>query len=402
MCQTHTSGVAHTIDPMLNLSALQQAQRDYFASHATRDIAFRRAQLQKLYVAVKRHEHALLDALHADLHKGDTEGYFSEIGFTLNECRHALMNLGRWVRPKMVRPALVQLPATAWVYPEPRGVALIIAPFNYPLMLVLVPLIGALAAGDTAVLKPSEYTPHVAQAVEDLVRETFAPELVTVVQGDAEIAKQLLALPWDFIFFTGSTEVGRIVAKAAAQHLTPCLLELGGKSPTIVAADADIALAAKRIAWGKWINAGQTCIAPDYVLVDRRVEQALLNELGKILHQFYGEDARQSKDYGRIVSVRHAERLADLMASGRVVQGGQVEVSERYIAPTVLTDVAHDSPIMQEEIFGPLLPVIAYDTLDEALRLINAKPVPLSLYAFHKIKRYKTGCCARPNRATLV
>lgn len=371
---------------MLNLPALQQAQRDYFASHGTKDIMFRRTQLQKLYAAVKQHERALLDALHADLHKGDTEAYFSEIGLVLSECSHALANLERWARPKVVRPALVQLPATCWVYPESRGVSLIIAPFNYPLMLILVPLIGALAAGDTAVLKPSEYTPHVAQAIDNLVRETFAPELVTVVQGDAEIAKQLLALPWDFIFFTGSTGVGRIVAQAAAQHLTPCLLELGGKSPTIVAADADIALAAKRIAWGKWINAGQTCIAPDYVLVDRRVEQALLDALSQILRQSYGEDARLSNDYGRIVSVRHAERLVGLMASGRVVHGGQVDVHERYIGPTVLSDVALDSPIMQEEIFGPLLPVIGYDSLDEALRWVNARPAPLSLYVFSQDK----------------
>ncbi len=379
--------VAHTIDTMLNLAAVQQAQRDFFASHATKDVAFRQAQLRALYAAVKKREAKLLAALYADLHKGNVEGYFSEVGFVLNECSHALANITRWARPNMVRPALVQLPATCWVYPEPLGMALIIAPYNYPLQLLLAPLIGALAAGDTAVLKPSEYTPHVAQAIEDMVRETFDPAVVTVVQGDAEVSKQLLALPWDFIFFTGSTSVGRVVAQAAAQHLTPCLLELGGKSPAIVTADADIVSTAKRIAWGKWINAGQTCVAPDYVLVDRRIAQSLLNELSNTVRRFYGEDAQQSVDYGRIVNARHFQRLAALMASGRVVQGGQMDVATRYIAPTILTDVALDSPIMQDEIFGPLLPVIAYDTLDEALAWVNARPTPLSLYVFSQNKQ---------------
>ena len=367
---------------MSNVLTVQQAQRRYFDSQATKDIAFRRAQLCKLSAAIKKHERNLLAAVRTDLHKGDTEGYFSEIGLVLGECRHALANLESWTRPRRVRTAVAQLPSTCWIYPEPRGLSLIIAPFNYPVLLALSPLVGALAAGDTAIIKPSEYTPHVSQALADLVSDTFAPELVTVVQGDAETSKQLLALAWEFIFFTGSTNVGKIVAQAAAQHLTPCLLELGGKSPAIVAVDADLESTAKRIVWGKWINAGQTCIAPDYVLVDRQVEQSLLQRLGQTLDRFYGADPQHSADYGRIVSDRHVERLVKLMASGRVVHGGQVDRAERYIAPTLLTDVRLNSPIMQEEIFGPLLPVIAYDTLDEALAWVNAWPKPLSLYVF--------------------
>ncbi len=364
------------------INRIYQAQQQFFATYASRDIPFRKAQLHKLHSAVKIHEHRLLDALHADLHKSAIEGYLTEIGLVLSECSHALAHVHQWARPKMIRPALVQLPSTCWIYPQPRGISLIIAPFNYPLQLALVPLVGALAAGNTAVIKPSEYTPHVSAAIAELVRETFDPQVVAVVEGDADVARQLLVHEWDYIFFTGSTSVGKVVAQAAAQHLTPCLLELGGKSPAIVAADADIRQTAKRIAWGKWVNAGQTCVAPDYVLVDRRVEQPLLAALGQVLHQFYGEDAQRSPDYGRIVNTRHYERLAALIPSGRVVQGGQMDRTERYIAPTILTDVALDSPIMQEEIFGPLLPVIPYDSLDQALGWVNARPKPLALYIF--------------------
>lgn len=366
----------------LDIAELHQRQRAFFDQRHTQDLAQRRIQLRQLPRAIKHYEPRLLAAVKADLGKGAVEGYFSEIGLVLGECRHALANLGRWTRPQFVPMALAQLPATCWVQREPRGQSLIIAPFNYPIMLALGPLVGALAAGDTAAIKPSEYTPTVAQVLAELVRETFAPEWVSVVQGDAAVVRQLLAQHWDFIFFTGSTHVGKIIAQAAAQHLTPCVLELGGKSPTIIAADADLERTAKRIVWGKWINAGQTCIAPDYVLVQRSVMPPLIDRLRETLRQFYGPDPQRDAGYGRIVNPRHVDRLAALMASGKVVHGGQIDRDDRFIAPTLLTDVALDSPIMQEEIFGPLLPIIAYDTLDEALAWINAKPIPLSLYVF--------------------
>lgn len=282
----------------LDIAALHQAQRTYFNQHHTRDLSQRRMQLQRLRDAIQRHETRLLAAVKADLGKGSVEGYFSEIGLVLGECRHALANLGRWTRPRKVPPALAQLPATCWVQSEPRGQSLIIAPFNYPIMLALGPLVGALAAGDTAVIKPSEYTPTVAQALAELVREAFAPEWVSVVQGDAAVVRELLAQTWDFIFFTGSTTVGKIIAQAAAQHLTPCVLELGGKSPTLIAADADLDRTAKRIAWGKWINCGQTCIAPDYVLVQRAVMQPFMDRLRATLQQFYGADPERDAGYG--------------------------------------------------------------------------------------------------------
>jgi aldehyde dehydrogenase (NAD+) len=359
-----------------------ERQRKFFQTGATRPVAFRRAQLEKLRAALERHEAALLAALQADLGKSPFQGYASELGLAHAELRHALKNLARWTRPQRGRTPWFIAPARGWVQAEPYGVALILGPWNYPAQLLLTPLVSAIAAGNCTVLKPSELAPRTAEALAALVRETFAPEFVSIVTGGADTAAALLAERWDKIFFTGSTRVGRIVAGAAAKQLTPITLELGGKCPAIVCGDADLKLAAKRIAWGKFLNAGQTCVAPDFVLVQRGGRESFLAALRAAVEQFYGADARQSADYGRIGSAGHFARLVNFLRDGKVCLGGAHDAAERFLAPTILTDVAPDAPVMQEEIFGPILPVLEFDKLDDALALLRGRPTPLALYVF--------------------
>ena len=280
-----------------------------------------------------------------------------------------------------VRQDLVA-PARGWVQPEPFGVALILGPWNYPLQLLLTPLASAIAAGNGVVLKPSELAPHTAEAIAELIRNNFADEFVAVVNGGAEVAEALLRERFDTIFFTGSTRVGQAVMTAAARHLTPVSLELGGKCPTLVCADAPVELAARRIAWGKFLNAGQTCVAPDFVLVDRRVREPFVAALQKSLREFYGTDPQRSEDYGRIVNARHFERLTNYLRDGRVVHGGETDAPDLFIAPTILTEVSPNAPVMQEEIFGPILPVLEFDRLDDVLTALRERPTPLALYLF--------------------
>ena len=366
----------------MNFSAVIQCQRDYFQSGASRSLEFRRAQLQKLSHALEQHEAALLAALQADLGKSPFQGYSAELGLVQSELRHALKHLQRWAAPSGRRTPWFVAPASGWAQAEPYGVALILGPWNYPVQLLLTPLISAIAAGNCVVLKPSELAPRSAEAIAALVRETFAPEFVSLVTGDAEVAAAVLAERFDKIFFTGSTRVGRAVMAAAAQHLTPVTLELGGKCPTIVCSDANIELAAKRIAWGKFLNAGQTCVAPDFVLVQSGVREPFLAALKESLSAFYGADARFSTDYGRIVNARHFERLVDYLCEGKIFHGGAHDATDRFIAPTILTNVALESPVMQEEIFGPILPVLEFEQLDDALALLRGKSTPLALYIF--------------------
>jgi aldehyde dehydrogenase (NAD+) len=277
-------------------------------------------------------------------------------------------------------------PASAWVQPEPLGVALIIGPWNYPFQLLLSPLVGAIAAGNCAILKPSEHAPHTAGLVADLIRSVFDSNYVAVVEGDAEVSQQLLAEKFDHIFFTGGTEIGRIVMQAAAKNLTPVTLELGGKSPCIVDRTTRLDYAAKRIAWGKFINAGQTCIAPDYLLVDRTVKVEFMTHLLKAIQDLYGDDPAASPDFARIINQRQLTRLKSLLNSGKVVLGGDVNEADRYISPTVLDEVTWTDLVMESEIFGPILPVLTYDRLDEAIDQINARPKPLALYVFSEDK----------------
>lgn len=361
---------------------LIQRQRAFFQSGATRPLEFRRAQLQKLRDALEAGEAALLGALHADLRKPAAEAYLGEVGFVLSEIRHTLRHLPTWMKPQPRRVPLLAWPGQGFIHPEPFGVALIIGPWNYPLQLLLLPLVGAVAAGNCAVLKPSELAPHTAAAVAKLLREVFAEEYIAVCEGEREVAEALLRERFDKIFFTGSTKIGRSVMAAAAQHLTPVTLELGGKCPCIVCADAPLEVTARRIAWGKFMNAGQTCVAPDFVLVDRRIREELVRSLLQAIREFYGENPQQSPDYGRIINRRHFDRLTSLLGAGCVAHGGQHDAQDLYLAPTLLTDVPPESSVMQEEIFGPILPVLVFDQLADALALLRDRPTPLALYLF--------------------
>ena len=367
-----------------------QRQRAYFQTGATRSVAFRRAQLERLAGALERHEAALLAALKADLGKSPGQGYASEFGLVQTEIRHALRHLSRWAAPRRCRTPWFVAPARGWVQPEPLGVALILGAWNYPVQLLIAPLVSAIAAGNCVVLKPSELAPRTAKAITQLIHGCFEEQLVTVVNGGADVAAALLGERFDKIFFTGSTRVGRLVMAAAAKHLTPVTLELGGKCPAIVCADAAIALAARRIAWGKFMNAGQTCVAPDFVLVAREAREPFAAAMKGALHGFYGDDPARCEDYGRIVNQAHFERLVNYLRDGKVVHGGQHDVKDLFIGPTILADVSPNAAVMQEEIFGPILPVLEFERLDEALAMLRDRPSPLALYVFTRDRATET------------
>lgn len=367
------------------IPALAERARALYRSESTRGLAARRGRLLKLRAALEANEAKVFAALKADLNKSMQEAYLTELGLVYEELGYALKHLASWMKPERRGVPLALMPATTYRYPEPLGTVLIISPWNYPLQLILVPLVGALAAGCTVVLKPSELAPATAELVEFLCREAFGDDgSVLVVQGGPEVSQQLLAEKWDLVFFTGSTRVGQVVMEAAAKHLTPVVLELGGKSPCIVDDDIDLEVTARRIAWGKTVNAGQTCVAPDYLLVHQAVKRPLLEALGRALQALHGADPAKSPDYGRIINARHFSRLVGLMSGGRVALGGQVDEATRFIAPTVLTDVDLSHPLMQEEIFGPLLPVVEVPDLQAAIRFVNERPKPLALYAFSR------------------
>jgi len=365
------------------ITARIESVRKGFESGVLHSITDRKAQLEALRTMLVDHEGTLTDALYDDLGKSAIEAYTTEIGFTISEIDHALKHVAGWAKPRRVSLPLHLRPGSARIHPEPVGTVLIIAPWNYPLQLVLAPLVAAMAAGNTAVVKPSEIAPATAEALERLIPEYVDQSAVQVVNGAVPETTALLAARWDHIFYTGNGTVGRIVMEAASKHLTPVTLELGGKSPAIVTSHANLAVAGRRIAWGKWTNAGQTCVAPDYVLVDRTVASRFISEMSTAVTAFYGSDPFASPDYGRMVSDHHFERVTGLLAgAGTVTHGGSHDAATRYIAPTVITDVDADAPIMREEIFGPLLPVLTYETLDEAIVFVNARDKPLALYAF--------------------
>ena len=324
----------------------------------------------------------LLAALHADLGKSPHEAYTSEIAFLLGEIRHAIRHLPSWVKPERRKSPLIAWPAKSTVRREPFGVALIIGPWNYPLQLLLSPLVGAIAAGNCAILKPSEMAPHTAGLVDRLIRATFPEEFITSIQGGRETAEALLGEKFDTIFFTGSTRTGRAVMAAAARHLTPVTLELGGKCPCIVGEDAPVDLTARRIVWGKFMNAGQTCVAPDHVWVHQRIAPALLDAMKRTLVEFYGSSPKDSPDYGRIINAAHHERLTGYLNDGQIAFGGESDPASRYLAPTILTQPRLDSPVMTDEIFGPILPVIGFSDIGEVLQELRERPKPLAVYLF--------------------
>ncbi|WP_448562632.1 aldehyde dehydrogenase family protein [Trichothermofontia sp.] len=363
-------------------------QRQFFATGRTRPLAFRRAQLQQLRRQIVAHEAQILEALHTDLRKPQFEAYGAEIYLVLEEIDRAIKHLPTWMRPQRVKVPPMAQPGRAMLIPEPLGVVLIISPWNYPFQLSLLPLVGAIAAGNCAVLKPSEIASATATLIADLIKTTFDPAFVCVVTGGPETSQRLLAERFDHIFFTGGTAIGKLVMAAAAQHLTPVTLELGGKSPCLVDRDIDLVTTARRIVWGKFANAGQTCIAPDYLLVDRAIHAPLLTAMQTCLREFYGDDPAQSPDYARIINDRHFQRLTALLSDGQIVVGGETNAGDRYIAPTILDHVSPDAPVMQEEIFGPILPVLTYDTLEDAIAFVNDRPKPLALYCFSRNPNY--------------
>jgi len=357
-------------------------QREFFATGATRDPAFRREALRRLKRGLLEHERELVKALEADLGKSESEAYLSEIAPVVMELNHAIRNVFRWSRPKRTKTPIALFGAGSRMYPEPYGVALIISPWNYPVLLTLRPLIGALAAGNCVVVKPSEWTGAVSAALARLIAAVFPPEHVACAEGGVETSEALLAQRFDYVFFTGSPRVGKIVYEKAAALLTPVTLELGGKSPCIVAEDANLRLAAKRIVWGKLLNAGQTCVAPDYLLVHRRVKDALVREIAARAEAVYGPDMLRHERYPRVLNERHFRRLNGYLEGAKVLFGGRSDEASLRIELTLLDEPDRDAPVMREEIFGPILPVVAYDELSDAIRMIGDGPKPLACYVF--------------------
>ncbi len=360
--------------------------RRAFDSGVTRPLEWRLSQLRQFAAMLRDNESAMVEALRQDLGKPEFEAFIGETGFMMADVTYVMKHLPRWVKPRRVKAPLAVQPAKARVYSEPLGVVLIIAPWNYPIQLAFAPLVGALAGGNCAVIKPSEVAPASSALMAKLVPKYFDRDAVAVIEGGVPETTTLLAQRFDHIFYTGNGTVGRIVMEAAAKHLTPVTLELGGKSPAIVDRDVDLDVAARRIAWGKWFNAGQTCVAPDYVLVHESVEQALLERLRAALRDFYGDDPKRSESYARIVNKRHHARLSRLLDSGEKVVGGETDVDSKYIAPTVLRNVDPGSPVMADEIFGPILPVLTVPDIDAAIEFVNERPKPLALYVFTRDK----------------
>jgi aldehyde dehydrogenase (NAD+) len=377
--QTQTPTPATDANQVTNVVA---RLRDGFDSGRTRPLEWRARQLRRMKTMLEEREAEFLDALAADLGKPRLEGWATDLGIVINEIDHALRHLAGWMRPERVWTPLAQRPGRAAIHREPFGVVLVIAPWNYPVHLLLLPMVGALAAGNAAVGKPSEVTANTSAALARIVPEYLDRDCIAIVEGGVPETQALLAERLDYVFYTGNGRVGRVVMEAAAKHLTPVTLELGGKSPVIVDDDANVEVAARRIAFGKFLNAGQTCIAPDYVLVARDRGDELVQQIGRAIRDFYGPDPAASPDYARIVNDAHFRRLEKLLADGTPAVGGGTRAEERYIAPTVLRDVSPDAEVMTEEIFGPILPVLSVADADEAIEFVNERDKPLALYLF--------------------
>ena len=346
------------------------------------DINYRKQSLIKLLDCVQKHEDEIIQALYADFKKPAFEAVVSETGYIVSELKHTINNINKWAKPKMVLPSLLNFPSTDHIYSEPYGKVLIIAPWNYPYQLSLCPLIAAVAAGNQVVVKPSELTPNTSKIVSRIIRETFDKNHVDCIEGNAGVAKELLSQHWDYIFFTGSVAVGKSVAKAAAENLTPVTLELGGKNPCIIDETANLKLAAKRIVWGKFLNAGQTCIAPDYLLVSKKVKPAFVELLKTEIKTAYGENPEASTDFARIINGKNWKRLALMLKNEKVIAGGEINEDAFYIAPTLIDEPKLDSEVMKDEIFGPILPILSYSTEADLDKIIRKYEKPLSLFVF--------------------
>ncbi|MDR1748729.1 MAG: aldehyde dehydrogenase [Spirochaetaceae bacterium] len=370
----------------MDITEMLVNQRRFFESGKTLPRQFRGEMLGKLREAILRKEQEILAALHEDLGKSDFEAYATEVSIVLNELAYVRKRLRSWMRPRRASAGIINFPSGGRIYPDPYGVCLIMAPWNYPFQLSFAPLIAAMAAGNTVILKPSNYAPAISAVMEKLLTEVFPPEYIAVVEGGREANQGLLCERFDYIFFTGGVTVGKLVMESASRYLTPVTLELGGKSPCIVDETADIKLAAKRIAWGKCINSGQTCVAPDYILAHESVKKELVAEIGKNITLFFGEDPSSNPEFPKIINEKHFQRLKELLKTGKIACGGNTNEAERRISPTVFEDTRWEDAIMQEEIFGPILPVLTFTDLNDAIASINRRPHPLALYLFTSSK----------------
>jgi len=371
------------------MKQLLSQHRTFFETQKTKEIPFRKDFLKKLLAEIELQEDAICDALYADFKKPKFETLAAETQFVMAELKSAIQKLNTWTRPKRISGTLLNWPSSDYIYKEPYGTVLIIAPWNYPFQLAIAPLIGAIAAGNTAVIKPSEITPNTSKIVADIIKKVFPEDYVTVVEGGVETSQDLLAQKWDYIFFTGSTRVGQIVYESAAKHLTPVTLELGGKNPTIVDSTATIDVAAKRIVWGKFLNAGQTCIATDYILVHKSVKNELIEALKSAITQFYGKNVEASTDYARTVSKNHYEGLVEMLAGETILFGGEKNDNDNYLAPTLVDEPQRNSKLMKGEIFGPILPIIGYETEEDIHSYIINYGKPLATYVFSNNKSFQ-------------
>lgn len=371
------------------ITNLVNIQKEYFNKNETKDLNFRINALKKLKDLIIINEKEILDSLYKDLRKSNFESYETEIGIILEEINYTVKNLKKWSKPKKVRTNIINFKSKSYIYNDPYGVVLIIAPWNYPFQLTMAPLIGAIAAGNCTVIKTSEYAPNTSSVLVEMINKNFSPEFIKVLEGGRETNERLLNEQFDYIFFTGSVPVGKIVMQKAAKNLIPITLELGGKSPLIVNDDIDTKLAAKRIVWGKFLNAGQTCVAPDYLIVHKNVKERLLKDIENTIHNFYGKEIIESPDYPRIINQRHFERLTKLMKEGNIVIGGKVNQDDLFIEPTVIDNVNLDSLIMDDEIFGPLLPVLEFENITQIYDIVRQYPKPLALYVFTKDKNFE-------------
>ncbi|MBJ2172926.1 aldehyde dehydrogenase [Aureibaculum sp. A20] len=366
-----------------------QQQRSFFKTQQSKEVLFRKKALKRLRQEIVNREDDICDALYADFKKPRFETLAAETQFVLAELKHVLKNIDEWASPERVDSSWMNWPSADFIYKEPYGSVLIIAPWNYPFQLAIAPLIGAIAAGNTAVVKPSEVTPNTAAIVSEIINAVFDSRHVTVVEGGVEVSQQLLAEKWDAIFFTGSSNVGQIVYESAAKHLTPVTLELGGKNPCIVDETASIALAAKRIVWGKFLNAGQTCIATDYILVHENVKDKLIKALEQSITKCYGENVEASPDFARIVNQKHFTRLKEMLDGEEKLFGGKHNVADNFLAPTLVNESKLDSKLMAGEIFGPILPIISYQTFEDIEQYISNYEKPLATYVFSTNKKFQ-------------
>ncbi|HID0815647.1 aldehyde dehydrogenase [Clostridium botulinum] len=371
---------------MENIRNILEKQKSFFDKGYTKDINFRIEALKKLKHNIKINENNIFKALKIDLNKSEFETFITEIGIVYDEINGAIKNIKKWSKPKKVKTPITNFLASSYIYNEPYGVALIMSPWNYPFQLIMAPLVGAISAGNCVLLKPSELAIETEKIIVKIIKDTFSDEYIGVITGGIEESTALLKEKFDYIFYTGGINVGKIVMRAAAEHLTPITLELGGKSPCIVDKDANIDLAARRIAWGKFLNAGQTCVAPDYLVVHRNIKEKLISSIENYIIEFFGENTFESEDYPRIINERHFKRLEGYLKEGKIVSGGNTDINNLYIEPTIIEGINFENRIMKEEIFGPIFPVIEFEDIDKVIDIVKNNPKPLALYYFSENK----------------